>query len=374
ILLNANAPNFGALYVMLDDFHDRTSEDLSGEAIAARLQAEFQDKIRAGLVNVFGAPPVEGLGTAGGFKIVIEDRGDSGARALQQAADKVVAAGPDNPDVRDLYTSFRANTPWMYLNIDRTAARCRGLSMDEVFNTLQVNLGSLYVNDFNRFGRTWQVNAQADANCRGQAEALRHLKVRNNQGKMVPLGAIAHIEDGTGPVLVMRYNMYAATGINGSPAPGVSSGQAIEAMGTMTRQQLPRAMRAEWTELALLQLQTGNTAMYVFLLAVVLGFLVLAAQYESWSLPLAVILVVPMCLLCSVAAVLLAEMDINIFTQVGFVVLIGLACKNAILIVEFAKAQREAGVPRYEATLAACKLRLRPIIMTSFAFILGVVP
>jgi len=249
-----------------------------------------------------------------------------------------------------------------------------GVSMDEVFNTLQVYLGSLYVNDFNRFGRTWQVNVQGDATFRKRIEDLQLLKIRNQRGGMAPFGTMASIEDRSGPVLIMRYNMYQSAAINGNPSPGTSSGQAIDRMADLVQQQIPQSMRMEWTELALLQLQTGNTAMIVFALAVVLVFLVLAAQYESWSLPLAVILVVPMCLLCSVVGVQMARMDINIFTQIGFIVLVGLACKNAILIVEFAKSRREQGVPRYQATLDACMLRLRPIMMTSFAFILGVVP
>jgi hydrophobe/amphiphile efflux-1 (HAE1) family protein len=374
ILLNASAPNFGAMYVMLDDFHQRTGHDLTGDAIAVRLQETLQEAIKDGVVNVFGAPPLEGLGTAGGFKIMVEDRGDTGMVSLQRAADQVVDAGNRTPGLRGLFSSFRANTPWLYLDIDRTAAKMKGVSMAEVFNTLQVYLGSLYVNDFNRFGRTWQVNVQADANYRKQIEDLQQLRVRNSQGKMVPFGTLATVRDVSGPVMIVRYNMYPAAAINGNPAAGVSSGQAIARMESAARKDLPRSMRLEWTELALLELQTGNTAMLVFLLAVVLVFLVLAAQYESWSLPLAVILVVPMCLLCSIAGVALGHMDINIFTQVGFVVLVGLACKNAILIVEFAKARRESGVPRYQATLEAVKLRLRPIIMTSFAFILGVVP
>ncbi len=374
ILLNANAPNFGAMFVMLDDFHRRTDPGLSGEAIAARLQGDFRAKIRDGLVNVFSAPPLEGLGTAGGFKIGIEDRGDTGLTALQHVADGVVAAGRTTPGLHDLFTSFRANTPWLYLNIDRTQAKTMRVSMGELFNTLQVYLGSLYVNDFNRFGRTWQVNVQAAADFRRQVEDVRQLRIRSDTGRMVPLGTLASVEDRSGPVLIMRYNMYPAAAVNITPAPGVSSGQAIALARGAADRALIRTMRAEWTELALLQLQTGNTAMWVFLLAVVLVFLVLAAQYESWALPLAVILVVPMCLLCSIGAVLLARMDVNIFTQVGFVVLVGLACKNAILIVEFAKARREAGTARYEATLEACQLRLRPIVMTSFAFILGVVP
>jgi multidrug efflux pump len=374
ILLNANAPNFGAMYVMLDDFHHRTEPELQGEAISEKLQVELQHEIIEGLVNVFSAPPVEGLGTAGGFKVVIEDRGDTGLDSIQQNAERVVAEATHTEGLQGLFTSFRANTPWLFLNIDRDKVNAMGVSMDEVFNTLQVYLGSLYVNDFNRFGRTWQVNVQGDANFRKQIEDLKLLKIRNQQGGMAPFGAMASVEPRPGPVLIMRYNMYPSAAINGSPGPGVSSGQAIEMMDQVVNKEIPSSMRMEWTELALLQLQTGNTAMIVFALAVVLVFLVLAAQYESWSLPFSVILVVPMCLLCSVVGVQMAAMDINIFTQIGFIVLVGLACKNAILIVEFAKARREEGVPRYQATLDACNLRLRPIMMTSFAFILGVVP
>ena len=374
ILLNANAPNFGAMYVMLDDFHHRIEPELHGEAIAEKLQAELQQDIVEGLVNVFGAPPVEGLGTAGGFKVVIEDRGDSGLDAIQQTTEKTVIEGNHTDGLQGLFTSFRANTPWLFLNIDRDKVNSMGVGMDEVFNTLQVYLGSLYVNDFNRFGRTWQVNVQGDSNFRKQIEDLKLLKIRNLAGGMAPFGTMASVEPRPGPVLIPRYNMYPASMINGMPGPGISSGQAIMMMEDVVQKEIPPTMRMEWTELALLQLQTGNTAMIVFALAVVLVFLVLAAQYESWSLPFSVILVVPMCLLCSVVGVLMAEMDINIFTQIGFIVLVGLACKNAILIVEFAKARREAGVPRHQATLDACNLRLRPIMMTSLAFILGVVP
>jgi multidrug efflux pump subunit AcrB len=374
LLLNANAPNFGSMYVMLAPFPERTAHDLHADAIGAQLERVLQDHIRDGLINVFGAPPLDGLGTAGGFKIVVEDRGDLGMKTLQDVSDDIVTQGREAAGFQGMFTSFRANTPWLYLNIDRSHAKLMQVSINELFNVLQVYLGSLYVNDFNRFGRTWQVNVQAAADYRGQIEDLKQLRIRSETGRMVPLGSIAEIKNESGPVLIMRYNMYPSAAINITPAPGVSSGQAIERAQELTEQKLVRTMHPEWTELALLQLQTGNTAMLVFLLAVVLVFLVLAAQYESWSLPLAVILVVPMCLLCSIAGVLMARLDVNIFTQVGFVVLVGLACKNAILIVEFAKARREAGADLTEATLAACKLRLRPIIMTSFAFILGVVP
>jgi multidrug efflux pump subunit AcrB len=383
ILLNANAPNFGAMYVMLEDFHHRTGHGENADAIAAKLLEALQARIPDATINVYGAPPVEGLGTAGGFKVVVEDRGDNGLEALEGTADSIVAMGNPDPllgkptvskQVEGLFTSFRARTPWLYLDVDRAKLSTMGVLASDVFNTLQVYLGSLYVNDFNKFGRTWQVNVQGAPDFRKQIEDLKQLKVRNVRGGMVPIAALAGVNEVPGPVMVARYNMYPSAAINGIPAPGVSSGQAITTMEDAIAEDLPPSMRFEWTELALLQLQTGNTAMYVFLLAVVLVFLVLAAQYESWSLPLAVILVVPMCLLCSIAGVVFARMDINIFTQVGFIVLVGLACKNAILIVEFAKARHEVGVPRFQATIEACELRLRPIIMTSLAFILGVVP
>jgi multidrug efflux pump subunit AcrB len=376
VLLNANAPNFGSMFVMLDEFHQRLEPGLSADEIAAGLRVDLQDAIGEGLVQVFGAPPVEGLGTAGGFKIVIEDRGDSGPKALQDVADQVVDRGTGVRGLQGLYTSFRADTPWLFLKIDRIAAKMAGLSIAEIFNTLQVDIGSLYINDFNRFGRTWQVNIQASDKFRKGTRELKQLRVRSDRSSMVPLGTVASVEERSGPVMIVRYNMYPAAVINGNPAPGVSSGDAIKLMEQTTRQELDLnpATGLDWTELAFLQLQTGNAAVWAFALAVVLVFLVLAAQYESWSLPLAVILVVPMCLLCAIAGVVMARMDVNIFTQVGFIVLVGLACKNAILIVEYAKTQHENGVPRFQATLEACRLRLRPIIMTSFAFILGVVP
>ena len=374
ILLGANAPNFGTMYVMLADFHERAKHGLTGDAIAERLKAEFDTEISDGLINVFGAPPVDGLGTAGGFKIVIEDRGDNGLSTLEDVSQQIVDEASKEPGLRGLFTSFRADTPWLYLDLDRAAAKTMGVSIAELFNTLQVHFGSLYVNDFNRFGRTWQVNVQASQKFRMKVEDLKRLKVRNSHGQMVPIASVVTVRETTGPVMLLRYNLYSSAVINANAGPGTSSGQAIQLMQDISKQGLVQGMRSEWTELALLQLQAGNTAMYAFLLAVVLVFLVLAAQYESWALPLAVILVVPMCLLCSIVGVLFAHLDINIFTQIGFVVLVGLACKNAILIVEFARARHEAGIDRFQATLDACRLRLRPIIMTSFAFILGVVP
>jgi multidrug efflux pump subunit AcrB len=376
LLLNANAPNFGAMYVMLDDFEHRHHRDLSSDALAAKLLERFKQEITDAQVSIFQAPPVDGLGTAGGFKIVIEDRGDLGMDTLQEVADKIVENGAERPELEHPYTSFRANTPWLFLDVDREQAKTMGVSMEAIGVTMQSFLASYYINDFNRFGRTWQVNVQAQPAFRADTERIKQLKVPNGRGGMSPLASVIRVKETTGPVMIVRYNMYQAATVTANASPSASSGQAIDALKDVTQQEIQdvASMRYEWTELALLQLQAGNTAMFVFFLAVVLVFLVLAAQYESWSLPLAVILVVPMCLLCSIAGVAMASMDVNIFTQIGFVVLVGLACKNAILIVEYAKAQREAGVPRFEATLAACKLRLRPIVMTSFAFILGVVP
>ena len=374
LLLNANAPNLGSMYVMLDDFAHRRGPGLSADALAGELQERCQREVRGAVVSAFGAPPIDGLGTTGGFKLIVEDRGNLGLGEMQRVSDRIAARGNRTPELHGLFNSSRANTPWLYLEIDRTKCMALGVPISEVFNTLQVYLGSYYVNNFNEFGRTWQVNVQADARFRERVHDIRGLQVRNNQGQMIRLATVLDVRDTSGPVMVMRYNMYSAAAITGDAAPGTSSGQAIDLMQEIASDELPRSMAFEWTELAYLQLQAGSSAMYVFALAVVFVFLVLAAQYESWALPLAVILVVPMCLLCSVAGVDVSGMDVTIFTQIGFVVLVGLASKNAILIVEFAKQQREAGVPRRQATLEACRLRLRPILMTSFAFILGVVP
>lgn len=373
LLLGANAPNFGSLYLMLGEFDERGKDNLTADHISNELRTRLANEVTDGEINILGAPPIEGLGTAGGIKMVLQDRGDLGLASLENVARQVVAAGVESSELRDLFTSFRASTKWFFLDLDRDAAKQMGVSLAEVFNTLQVNFGSLYVNDFNRFGRTWQVNVQADSKYRMRSEDLRRLYVPS-RGGMVPLSAFVQVREVTGPVMVIRYNLYNSAFVNADAALGASSGQAIDRLQSVTNENLPESMKAEYTELAYLQQLIGKTAMYAFVLAVVLVFLVLAAQYESWSLPLAVILVVPMCLLCSIVGVVLANMDVNIFTQIGFVVLVGLACKNAILIVEFARARHNSGVARFQATLEACRLRLRPIIMTSFAFIFGVVP
>jgi multidrug efflux pump len=373
VLLGTNAPNFGTLYIMLDDFPNRLDPDRGADAIAARLREEFAAAVPGALITVLGAPPVDGLGNAGGFKLIVEDPSATGPRELESAGRDLVAAAAEEPQLRDVFTGFRADAPWLYLHIDRDAAQTMGISVGDVINALQVFFGSLYINDFNLFGRTWQVNVQADVRFRRRAEEIQKLRVKNRDGEMVPLGGFISVRDTTGPVMIQRYNLYQSLSVNATPAAGVSSGEAIAAMERAATT-LPPTMRAEWTELALLQLQTKDTAVRAFLLSVVLVFLVLAAQYESWGLPLAVILVVPMCLLSAAVGVRAAGLEINIFTQVGFVVLVGLACKNAILIVEFAKQKADAGLSRTEAALAACQLRLRPIVMTSFAFIIGVLP
>jgi multidrug efflux pump len=373
-VLQANGSHLGTMFVVLDPFDDRRTPELRANAIVAKLNKQLYQEIEDAKFVVFGAPPVRGLGSTGGFKIMIEDRGNEGLETLQAQTDNMAQLGNQQPGLMGLLSIFRANTPQLYVDIDRTKCKTMGVALSDVFDALQVDLGGLYINDFNQFGRTWQVNAQADIPYRMQPDDVRRLQVRNKLGEMVPLGTVAAVQDKGGPFVINRYNMYTSAAINGSLAPGTSSGQAIAMLEELAKQQLPPSMGYEWTDLFYLQIIAGSTTLFVFSGAVVLVFLVLAGQYESWSLPLGVILVVPMCILCSVIGVALAGMDINIFTQIGFVVLVGLASKNAILIVEFAKAKRESGVPRFEATLQACKLRLRPIMMTSFAFILGVVP
>jgi multidrug efflux pump len=370
--------------------------DLTAEGILATLRKRLAEEVTEADVAVFGPPPVSGLGRAGGFRIMIEDRGDLGPRDLEKETVNLVnkmrqlrLGPPPGGDldangnfVRDkrpaamqgAFTVYRADAPQMYVNVNRKECMQQGIDLGDVFQTLQTYLGSRYVNDFNRFGRTWQVVVQADAPYRNSPDDVKRLKVRNREGRMVPLGAIAEIKEITNPLVLTRYNTYPAASINGNAAVGVSTGDARVMIDQLAKRELPDDMKAEWTEIVFLEMMSGNTGMVIFGFSVVFVFLVLAAQYESWTLPLAVILVVPTCVLSSLVGVYLADHDVNVFTQVGFVVLIGLACKNAILIVEFAKLEREKGKSAREAALEACRLRLRPILMTSFAFILGVVP
>jgi multidrug efflux pump len=332
-------------------------------------------EIPEAIVSVFGAPPVDGLGNAGGFKVMVEDRGNVGLEVLQGQADNLAFEGNKQPGLIGLFNGFRSNTPQLYVDIDRTKCKALGVPLSEVFQALQVFMGGYYVNDFNDFGRTWQVNIQADAPFRVNADFVRQLKVRNNLGAMVPIGTLAEVRDNVGPISITRYNMYPAAAINGASLPGVSTSTVINTVDGLAKALLPsQTMAIEWTELTYLQIIAGSTAIVAFFGAVVLVFLVLAAQYESWSLPLSVILVVPMCLLSAIFGVWLARMDMNIFVQVGFVVLVGLACKNAILVVEFARDRQKEGRSAFDAAVAGSVARLRPIIMTSLAFILGVFP
>ena len=381
LLLSAFGSNFGSMFIILDGFANRRAPELTGEAIANVLRGKFGKLVPDANVTVLGPPPVRGVGRAGGFKVMVEDRGSGDLDELQDAAEgladsagKRKVGGTDKPELVGMTSVFRANVPQLFVDVNRKECITKRVALADLFSTLQIYLGSLYVNDFNMFGRTWQVIVQADQKFRNGVEDIKRLRVRNAEARMVPVGSLAEIRDANGPLILTRYNMHTAAPVNGSAAPGVSSGQAIEAMERLASEDLTSTMAIEWTELAYLELQAGNTSMIVFGFAVVMVFLVLAAQYESWALPLAVILVVPLCLLCSIAGVRAAGQDINIFTQIGFVVLVGLACKNAILIVEFARGRRREGLPRREAALDACRARFRPIVMTSLAFILGVLP
>jgi multidrug efflux pump subunit AcrB len=323
---------------------------------------------------VFPPPPVRGISTIGGFKLQIQDRTNAGIAELNRVNAEMIAKGNQQPGLVGLFTTFRADVPQLFVDVDRTRVKAMDVPLQEVFDTLQIYLGSAYVNDFNAFGRTYQVIAQADSQFRLRPEDISELKTRNAKGGMVPLRSLVEVKDIKGPDKITRYNMYPAAEINGSTLPGVSSGQAIELMDKVLNAELPRGFGYEWTELSLQQILAGNVALLVFPLSVVFVFLALAAQYESWSLPFAVILIVPMCILSSMAGVWLRDMDNNIFTQVGFIVLVGLASKNAILIVEFAKRRHEEGIDRFAAAVEASRIRLRPILMTSFAFIMGVFP
>jgi multidrug efflux pump len=383
-VLSAAGSNFGSMFLNLDEYADRRDPGRSAEAIAQQMRLRCAKEIYDGDVAVFAPPPVRGVGRAGGFALMVEDRGDNGPRALQVETDNLIRKGMMQgqqrmaqglpPGILAMFTTFRANVPQVHIDPSPRECMAKGVNMKDFADTLQVFEGSLYVNDFNRFGRTWQVIVQAESPFRDSIEDLPRLTVRNNRGYLVPVGSLANIREVNGPLVLGRYNMYPAAAINGIAAPGMSSGEVMEQVQRLAEAELPGDMKYEWTDISFLEQKAGSTGTVIFACAVVMVFLVLAAQYESWSLPLAVILVVPMCLLCAIVGVNVAHMDINIFTQVGFVVLVGLASKNAILIVEFAKKQREAGATRVEAALAACRLRLRPIVMTSFAFILGVVP
>lgn len=368
-----NIPNSALMFAMLDPFEQRQDPSLSANAIAGKLMGKFS-QIPDGFVGIFPPPPVPGLGSTGGFKLQIEDRSGHGFNALAQVQAQIMAKAAQAPELVGMLASFQANAPQLEVDIDRVKAKSQGVALNEIFETLQVNMGSIYVNDFNRFGRTYKVIVQADAPFRMQSQDLEQLKVRNSAGEMIPLSTFVNITRSSGPDRVMHYNSFRSADISGSPAPGYSSGQAADAIEKIVKETLPQGMTYEWTDLTYQEKMAGNTALYIFPLTVILAFLILAAQYNSWSMPFAVLLIAPMALLSAIVGVWLSGSDNNIFTQIGFVVLVGLAAKNAILIVEFARTKEEEGLDPLDAVLEAARLRLRPILMTSIAFIAGVIP
>ncbi|HUU66726.1 MAG TPA: multidrug efflux RND transporter permease subunit [Methyloceanibacter sp.] len=368
-----NASNAGAIFSTLNKFAERQKAGLTLQKIT---RAHFQrlGAIQDAFIITIAPPPVRGIGNSGGFKMMIQDKRGRGARALEAAILDLVQAANSSPELRGVFSLFNTRTPKLFAVIDRVKAEMLGVSVERIFETLEVYLGSAFVNEFNYLGRTYRVTAQADGRFRQDVHAIASMKTRNNKGQMVPIGSITTFRDLTGAYRVPRYNLFPAAEIQGSTAPGYSSGQAIAAMERLAALRLPDGFSFEWTELALQEKLAGSSGLLVFVAAAIFVFLLLAAQYESWSLPLAVILIVPMCLLTAVTGLLWRGMDVNILAQVGFVVLVGLAAKNAILIVEFARQAERDGKNRFEAAVEAARTRLRPILMTSFAFILGVVP
>ena len=368
-----NSSNAGIVFVSLAPFEDRTTPDLSAGAIAGSLNGQFGG-IEDAFIAVFPPPPVQGLGTIGGFKLQIEDRAGLGYEALNEATNAFLAAARAAPELTGMFTGLRVDVPQLYADVDRVRARQLGVAVTDVFDTLQIYLGSLYVNDFNAFGRTYSVRVQADAPFRARAEDIGRLRVRSASGEMVPLAAVLLIKSSAGPERAMRYNGFLSADVNGAAAPGYSTGQAQDAITRIAAATLPKGFAFEWTELTYQQIIAGNSGVLIFPLALLLVFLVLAAQYESLTLPLAIILIVPMGLLAAMTGVWLSDGDNNVFTQIGLIVLVGLSAKNAILIVEFARELEFAGRTPLAAAVEASRLRLRPILMTSLAFIMGVLP
>lgn len=368
-----NSSSAGIVFTPLKPFSERKSAELSAGAIAQELNKKFAE-IQDAYIAVFPPPPVMGLGTIGGFKMQIEDRGALGYAELNAAANAFMEEAKKSPELGPMFSNYQINVPQLNVDLDRAKAKQLGVPVTEVFDTMQIYLGSLYINDFNRFGRVFQVRAQADAPYRAKAEDILQLKTRNNAGDMVPLSSLVKVSPTYGPEMVVRYNGYTAADINGGPAPGYSSGQAQAAVEKVAAKTLPPGIKFEWTDLTYQQIIAGNAGIWVFPISVLLVFLVLAALYESLTLPLAVILIVPMSILAALTGVWLTKGDNNIFTQIGLMVLVGLASKNAILIVEFARELELQGTSIVKAAIEASRLRLRPILMTSIAFIMGVVP
>jgi len=369
----ANKPNSAIVFLALKPFEERRGEDQKAGAIVMALNQKFS-AIQDAFVAVFPPPAVNGLGAVGGFKLQLEDRAGLGDSALYAAAQGLLGRAYQTPTLAGEFSSFQINVPQLFADVDRDKAKQLDIQLNDLFQTLRIYLGSAYVNDFNKFGRTYQVIAQADAPFRSTAENITQLKVRNANGDMVPLGSVLNVKQSYGPDQVTHYNGYPAADINGSPAPGVSTGEAVATMEQLAASTLPIGIGYEWTELTYQQKLAGKTAVFVFPLCVLLVFLVLAAQYESWSLPLVIILIVPMCLLSAIAGVWITRGDNDDCSQIGLVLLVGRACRNAILIVEFARDLERQGRDRLTAALEASRIRLRPILMTSFAFIMGVVP
>ncbi|HXC26372.1 MAG TPA: multidrug efflux RND transporter permease subunit [Stellaceae bacterium] len=368
-----NAPNAGAVFTPMAPFEERVAKGLSADHILADLRGRLSS-IQEAFIIVIPPPPVRGIGNAGGFKMMVQDKRGRGLVALDAATQDLVAAANQTPGLTGVFSLFNTRTPKLYADIDRVKAEMLGVSADKVFEALEVYLGSVFVNNFNYLGRTYQVTAQADGPYRQNIEDIANYKTRNNSGQMVPIGSVTNFRDITGAYRVPRYNLYPAAELQGNTLPGYSTGYALAAMEKLAADRLPDGFGYEWTELAYQEKLVGNTGLLVFGASVVFVFLVLAAQYESWALPFSVILIVPMCLLAGVSGLLLRGMDVNILAQIGFVVLIGLAAKNAILIVEFARQAEAEGATRFDAAIQAAQTRLRPILMTSFAFILGVIP
>lgn len=374
VLTGSSQSNVATMFVRLKSFDARKGHpEMSVDALVKKLGQQLA-QIPNAQIKVFPPPPVRGMSSVGGFKLQIQDRSNAGVAELQQVNTDIIGKANKLPGLAGLFSTFRADVPQLFVDVDRIRSKTMGVPLNQIFDTLQIYLGSLYVNDFNNFGHAYQVVAQADAQFRMQADDITKLKTRSADGSTVPLGSLVKVKNMTGPDKITRYNMYPAAEINGSTLPGVSSGQAIKLMSGLLERELPAGFGFEWTELSLQQILAGNVAFLVFPLSVVFVFLVLAAQYESWSLPFTIILIVPMCILSSMTGVWIANMDNNIFTQIGFIVLVGLASKNAILIVEFAKQRQVQGLDRFAAVIDATKVRLRPILMTSFAFIMGVFP